>query len=138
MDIIFQFFIELTFLRTSGLTAQAGVRISAMDLIECAGAQSRARRKPRVRPAIRMEQRLEGLSYQTGVARCGDVKPSDAPDGTRNVEEILATNPIAEIEVCSHGGSPVHSGWSLGQAVETVPPVFDGRFLGNQDPRMES
>jgi hypothetical protein len=44
------------------------------------------------------------VTYQAGIAQCSDAKPSDAPEGAKNVEEILAANPIAAIEVISHGG----------------------------------
>ena len=77
---------------------------------------------------------LNGVRCQASVAQCGDAEPSDAPRGRRNVEEIVAANPVAAIEVISHRGVSCVSRMRLpGQVVRVVTSNADGRLLGNRE-----
>jgi hypothetical protein len=61
---------------------------------------------------------LQRAAYQTGVAKRSDARP---PEGSRNVREGVAANPIARVDEISHVASPVIAGCGyLGQAVSPV------------------
>ena len=50
---------------------------------------------------------LQRAAYQTGVAKRSDARP---PEGSRNVREGVAANPIARVDEISHVASPGYTG----------------------------
>ena len=116
--------------------AQAGVQISSMDRIDGVAARSRAisaRSESYWQSGV--GQGLGGVRYQAGAAQCGDAEPSDVLVGLRNVEEIVAPNPVAAIEVVSHRGVSCVCRMRLpGQAARVVSATLAAAFCGNREP----
>lgn len=75
-----------------------------MEWINCAAAHARAVSARSEVQAIGWGRALERATCQASVARRSDAGPSDDAVRSRNVEEDVAANLVAAIEVVSHVG----------------------------------